>query len=174
MITGVINEEWRSVSGFESYQVSNIGRVRKVETELILKSSLKKDGYYHIGLCNGESRKCLLIHRLVAQAFIENPGNKGLVNHIDHDKSNNTILNLRWVSKAENNMNMLKRADTSSKYKGVYWYKRTNQWHVQIRLNGTRKTFGYYTNEEEAAAKYNEAAVKLFGERALLNSIPGP
>ena len=49
-ITGVINEEWRAFSGYANYQVSNIGRVRNVKTERILKPNIRKDGYYIIGL----------------------------------------------------------------------------------------------------------------------------
>ncbi len=98
MITGIINEEWRSVSGYANYQVSNIRRARHVGNERIMKSSIRKDGYYQIGLYSDGSQKNLLIHRLVAQACIENPDDRNLLDKINHKKTNNIILNLRWVS----------------------------------------------------------------------------
>ena len=64
----VINEVWRSISGYLNYQVSNIGRVRNMTTINILKNTLDKgDGYYKIRLNNDGNWKGHLIHRLVAQ-----------------------------------------------------------------------------------------------------------
>ena len=170
-ITGIINEEWRSISGFANYQVSNIGRVRNVKSERIMKPRIENSGYHRIGLCKDDERKFLNIHRLVAQEFIENPDGKHLVDHINHDVSDNTMLNLRWASKSENGMNMLKRQNTSSKYKGVDFRPQNVKWRASIALHGKKKHLGLFTNEKEAAAKYNETALEHFGERALLNEI---
>ena len=64
----VINEVWRSISGYLNYQVSNIGRVRNMTTIKILKNTLDTgDGYYKIRLSNDGDWKGHLIHRLVAQ-----------------------------------------------------------------------------------------------------------
>ena len=170
-ITGIINEEWRSVNGYANYQVSNIGRVRNVETEKILKQTMTKLGYCQIGLYREGLRKFLYIHRIVAHAFIENPDNRPCVDHVNHDVSNNTILNLRWVSMSENAMNRTKRQNVSSKYKGVSFRKRDNDWHARIMIDGKMKSLGSFTDEKQAAARYNETAVELFGEHACLNEI---
>ena len=170
-ITGIINEEWRSVSGNANYQVSNIGRVRNVKTERILKPCITKDGYCQVGLCNNKSQKFLLIHRLVAQAFIENLDDKLLVDHSDRIKTNNYISNLRWATNSENAMNRKPHRNTSSKHKGVFFDKRDNKWRAQIMIDNKRTYLGYFSNEKEAAQRYNEEAIKLFGEFALINKI---
>ena len=172
-ITGIINEEWRSVSGNANYQVSNIGRVRNVKTEKILKPRIGGGGkcYLIVALYKDNTRANSYIHRLVAQEFIENPDNKKYVDHIDHNGTDNTILNLRWVSNSENSMNRAKQANTTSKYKGVCFRKKENKWVANIMLNGRRKHIGYFTNEKEAGRKYNESAIELFGVHAFLNEI---
>ena len=170
-ITGIINDEWRSVSGNANYQVSNIGRVRNVLTEKILKPRIGGNCYLIVALYKDNTRANSYIHRLVAQEFIDNPDIKKYVDHIDHNKTDNTILNLRWVSNSENSMNRTKQANTSSKYKGVCFRKRENKWVANIMLNGRRKHIGCFTNEKHAAGKYNEAAIDLFGEHALINEI---
>ena len=97
-------EEWRPVVGFEGlYEVSNIGRVRSLTRyKKVIKPRITNSGYYqyqlwHKGVCRVGSA-----HRLVAQAFIPNPDNKPVVNHIDENKLNNSVDNLEWVSHAEN------------------------------------------------------------------------
>ena len=170
-ITGIINEEWRSISEYGNYQVSNIGRVKNVETHRILKPNILPNDYYRICLYKEKARSMFYIHRLVAQEFIENPDNKDFVDHINRKRNDNTILNLRWVTGSENQMNKSIQQNGRSKYKGVCIMKTTNKWKAQIRLGGQCKHLGYYTNEKEAAAKYNEAAIEHFGEHALFNEI---
>lgn len=85
----------------------------------------------------------------------------------------NIKSNLRIVTPSQNNMNQ-KPNKRSSKYKGVSWRKDCKKWHSYIKINRKRKHLGYFTSEEKAAEAYNEAAVKLFGEHALLNEIETP
>ncbi len=171
MNTGIINEEWRSISGYVNYQVSNIGRVRNATTGLVLKEQISNVGYRNVGICLDKKQKRFLTHRLVAGEFIDNPDNKKCVDHINHDKGNNTINNLRWVSTSENSANRTKRTNTSSKYKGVCIYKRDSTWQALIKINGKQKSLGRFSSEKEAATKYNQAAIEHFGQYALLNEI---
>lgn len=96
-------EIFKTISGLPEYSVSDEGNVRSNRTGRILKpETLKKMGYKRVTLSvNGETTR-VFIHRLVAQEFIPNTGNKSYVNHIDNDPSNNKVTNLEWVTHSEN------------------------------------------------------------------------
>lgn len=92
-------EIWRDIKDYEGlYQVSNLGRVRNSRTGKLLKPYTNNNGYLIVQLCKNCKYKRLLIHRLVAQAFIDNPDNLPQVNHKDEDKLNNCVDNLEWCS----------------------------------------------------------------------------
>ena len=99
-----MEEIWKDIEGYEGlYQVSNLGRVKslkynKTGRERILKIDKNKNGYLYILLYKNNKRKHYRIHRLVANAFIENPNNYPYINHKDECKSNNNVNNLEWCS----------------------------------------------------------------------------
>ena len=116
------NEEWRDVVGYEGYyQVSNEGRVKsfKWNKERFLKPSMDKDGYLLVTLCAGGKPKTLKVHRLVCEAFHENPDNKPQVNHINEDKTDNRACNLEWCT-CKQNVNHGSRNERVSKPVGQY------------------------------------------------------
>ena len=101
-----MKEIWKDIVGYEGlYQVSNMGRVRsfKYNKVRILKPLSTNNGYLHVNLRKNNSVKGLLIHRLVAQAFLENPNNFPQVNHKDENKTNNIVSNLEWCDVKYNN-----------------------------------------------------------------------
>ena len=98
---------WKDVVGFEEYfQVNETGEVySKRSNKILVQSTHKKSGYKVLSSRIGGRRGkaiCLKVHRMVAEAFIENPDNKPFVNHIDGIKVNNDISNLEWVTAKEN------------------------------------------------------------------------
>jgi hypothetical protein len=96
-------EEWTDVKDYEDkYQVSSLGRVRNKVTNKVLKHALNKSGYHRVNLYNESGMKSKFVHRLVAEAFIPNTDNKPEVNHIDEDKTNNSVDNLNWMTRLEN------------------------------------------------------------------------
>jgi hypothetical protein len=113
----IVNEQWRSISGYLNYQVSNIGRVRNA-SGLIMKLTKSSAGYLDVKLCLNGKKKHSRINRLVAEEFIPNPMNKPCVDHIDGVRTNNIIGNLRWATRTENSANASKRLSTTSRYKG--------------------------------------------------------
>lgn len=112
------NEIWKPVSGYEGYyEVSSLGRIRSVERYVkqsehlrYVKPRIKKIivgryGYPMVTLCkDGESRQ-YRVHRIIADAFIPNPDNKPFVDHINTDRDDFRIENLRWVDAGENARN---------------------------------------------------------------------
>ncbi len=100
---------------------------------------------------------------------IMNPPEGKLVDHINRDSMDNRRENLRFATKGQNNMNQSGRKGTSSKYKGVSWYKSRKLWRAMIKVNGKRKSLGYFESEAEAAKVYDEAARKYHGEFAYQN-----
>ena len=113
-----ISEEWKDIKGYEGlYQVSNMGRVKSLGRIVIRKNGKKLSikerilnpwiscgGYLQVELHNGSGkRNTPKVHRLVCEAFHENPENKPCVNHIDENKANNEASNLEWCTYEENN-----------------------------------------------------------------------
>lgn len=109
------HEIWKDIKGYEGlYQVSNIGRVRSLDTLInnhrgvyIKRKRVKAisdatGGYKSVCLCKNGTHKTCLVHILVAKAFIPNPFNKRTVNHKDCNKSNNCVSNLEWATDSEN------------------------------------------------------------------------
>lgn len=97
-----MEREWRKVDGFPNYSVSNDGLVRNDKSNKLKELQINTTGYYKTDLYSGGNRSTQRIHRLVANAFIDNPDNKPDVNHIDGNKLNDNVENLEWVTKSEN------------------------------------------------------------------------
>ncbi len=99
-------ETFVEIEGFEKYEVSNLGKVRNIKSGRVLKPFLTKNGYLmHLLYENNKHKqKHLYLHRIIATAFIDNPGEKTQVNHIDENKTNNDLSNLEWCTVKENNI----------------------------------------------------------------------
>lgn len=160
-----MEEVWKDISGYESlYQISNLGRVKRlkfahvsssgkltwVNKEKILTPKIDKKGYLFVRLGNGtKSTKNFRIARLVAIEFISIPPfEKAQVDHIDRDRKNNTVDNLRWVSNSENCRNKIN--NTLFEIDGQT--KTMTEWceiyNIPIRRFQKRLEYGW--NEKEA------------------------
>ena len=150
-------EEWKNISGYEPYEVSNTGKVRR--DGRLLKGRPTKNGYLVVALSINSKYKNHYIHRLVATAFLEKKGR--VVNHIDGIKSNNMISNLEWTTYSNNtihayNNNLIyKDFKPESGYKGVRLSG--NKYMVRISRNGKSIYIGLYNTAEEAHKQYLKA-----------------
>lgn len=97
-----MEEIWKSILDYEEYyEVSNLGNIRNIKTNRILKQSVSF-GYKRIKLTKNGKGKEFSVHRVVLQSFTENSDNKPIVNHKDGDKFNNYLNNLEWCTAKEN------------------------------------------------------------------------
>lgn len=112
-----MEEIWKDIDGYEGYyQISNFGRVKSLarfvfnkdgslqrfKKETIKSPKLDKDGYLKVTLSVNGNNKTFPIHRLVANAFLQNGNSELEVNHIDLNRKNNRIDNLEWVTHVDN------------------------------------------------------------------------
>lgn len=114
----------------------------------------------------GRSRH-IRLHRMLLKA----PAGVN-VDHQNRVKLDNRVCNLRLANESQNGANSGKRANASSRYKGVSWDKRNGKWHVMIKVNYKAINLGHFVSEVDGAKAYNAAAVKHFGEFARLNELP--
>lgn len=165
---------WKPVAGFEDrYEVSNDGRVRSLDIYVncrggktrIYKGRVKPThrnnrGYVVVGLCRDNKTTHTLVHRLVAEAFIDNPYNKPQVNHVDGDNTNNRADNLEWVTDNEN------KAHSSIDVGGTQRPKRrvvaTNM------TTGAVLCFGGLREAERALNLDHGSVMKLLKDRAFI------
>ena len=141
--------EFIKINEYDNYSINIEGVVRNDNTNRILKQLVNSRGYYYISLCKNSVAKNFTIHRLIAIHFIPNPENKLYIDHINNDRTNNNILNLRLKSK-----------NASSKFFGTSFAKNRNKWQVVIIINKKRVYLGNFTDEIDAARKYDEYLIK--------------
>ena len=156
-------EVWKDIDGYDNYAVSTFGKVKNTKTGIILKTRPHRQGYLLVNLCEDATKKTFTVHRMVACAFINNPDDKLCVDHIDNDKTNNNISNLRFATSKENNQNRKLSSNNTSKVKGVYFHKRAKKWCARIMINGINIHIGYFDNLEDAKIARINRANEAFG-----------
>lgn len=149
-------EIWKDIKNFEGlYQVSNLGRVKSLDRVVIYKNGRKrlfkgkvknnifnkKRGYYYITLSKQTKKFTFSIHKLVADNFLGYKEGK-VVDHIDNDRTNNNLSNLRFITQREN---LSKREDS-----GICYHIRHKKWTAHIWLNNKINHLGYFDNKEDA------------------------
>lgn len=141
-----MEEIWIPIKDFPRYEVSVLG-VRPIVGKRkfrIMKPCVGKRGYIYYNLHTDDESKSRYYHRLLAEAFIPNPDNKPEIDHIDRDRTNNSLSNLRWVTKQENMLNT-ELGISGERYITHYW---------KVSLPG-HKTKCFKTKEE--AVEYRDS-----------------
>ena len=136
----------------------------KIQQRGIRKGSIAGSVKSHGYLCVGINYKSYRAHRLV---FLMHKGYlPKTIDHINGDKLDNRIENLRAATVGQNQHNRKTNANNTSGYKGVSWNKGCNKWLSQIKLEGKRIHLGYFDNLEEAAEVVRKAREELHGDFA--------
>lgn len=157
---------WKPVKGYEDYyEVSDQGEVRTIEryVELPTHRYVKRQkmltqfddgrGYKHVKLYDGKGNpKSFTVHKVVAITFIDNPNNYIEINHIDHNKHNNCVDNLEWITRSENVKHSYKMRDPKTyKGSGNKNSKLTEEQVIQMREEHKTGEFTY----KQLADKYS-------------------
>jgi hypothetical protein len=163
----MIIENWKQIPGYEGYyEASDLGNIKSVQRlvkakngknisfkSTILKQGLQNNGYKIIVLCKEGKTKTNLVHRLIAYAFL-NLNKDQFVDHINNNKIDNCLSNLRICTKRENssfdNREVVKTR--KSRFVGVDW--NANKWRASIKINGKKNHLGLFDNEEDASNCY--------------------
>lgn len=133
-------EQWKQIVDFPNYEVSNMGNIKSLYSGKLLKPSSNWEGYLMVVLYKDGIGFMKLVHRLVAQAFVENPQEKPTVDHINMNKQDNRAVNLRWQTKKEQKNNQ------DQNYK-------TNQYSEKVKE--AKKKY-YKANKERLKEYYKE------------------
>ena len=160
-------EIWKPIDEDDRYEVSNFGNVRswnnsgknrsgRRNTPRILKARRCGEGYLTIMLGR---RKQRYISHLVAKAFIPNPNKYEEVDHIDGNKENNRIKNLRWVSRSLNSQNTRIRKDNISGSKGVRYVPERKKWTCIWSVE--KKMYRKYFATQEEAIEHRRQMIEL-------------
>jgi hypothetical protein len=143
--------------------VSNFGNVKNNKTNVIYKGDYV-NGYHRVDLKDSNGiTKHYKVHRLVCNAFNDNPNNKPLVDHINGNKTDNHIRNLRFVTHAENKFNSKLSKNNNTGYEGARFYGNK---YIIVNISYKNKCYylGRFTNIEDAIKVRRSKARELHGE----------
>lgn len=136
-----------------------VAKAQKLMNNRRAATAVNSDGYRHIKIDN-KSHKA---HRL-AWLHVHGEWPSGQIDHIDGDRANNRISNLRSATWGENRHNLKRYTNNTSGHKGVYQCNQTGKWKVQINAYNKRRYLGAFERIEDAAETYARAAKDLHGE----------
>jgi hypothetical protein len=159
-------EIWKPVKDYEGlYEVSSLGRVKSLPKkvginkeyllkEKIMKPTVMNSGYLKTNLSKNNIKKSITIHKLVAVTFLNHKqcGHKLVIDHINRDKLDNRVENLRVVTSRENSIKI--KTNCTSKYTGVSFVKSSKKWASIIFIDGKNISLGRFNTEEEAHQVY--------------------
>ena len=123
-----------------------------------------KDAFTSIGnhgyLTSSIRGKRYTAHR-VAWAIFRGEWPEGEIDHVNHNRTDNRMHNLRHVSRSENARNLSRATNNPSGVTGVYWYEPTRRWVAKIHENGRMRHLGYFTDKDAAVSARIEAQSRL-------------
>ena len=162
-----MREVFKDIPNYEGlYQVSNKGIVKNLLRNKTTKGNLDKSGYMKTILTKDGVKKTIMIHKLVAMAFLGHTpcGYKLVVDHIDNNPLNNNLDNLQLITQRENVSKKNKKPKkASSQYTGVCWNKQDSKWTAALYVKSKRFFLGYFKEEIEAHNAYQKKLKEILG-----------
>jgi len=143
------------IQGYSNYLIYEDGRVFGKKCRKYLKPYSTGKGYMSVTLCNEGKLKKMKIHRLVALHYIDNPDNHPQVDHIDRNKLNNDISNLRWVNGSMNQQNRSVQSNNKCGHKNIHYKQSRNKYVFQIKLRGKCHYKDFKTLQEALWYKFS-------------------
>jgi hypothetical protein len=142
------------VQGFPNYRIDRDGTITNIKTGKVKSSCINSQtGYKMVSLWKDNKEKGETLHRLLATHFIPNPEGKRYVDHIDRNKLNNDLSNLRWVNGTENNLN---NGGQDRENHCIYHRKDRDIYRVMVQRYNVPKYVGSAKTLEEARAIRDE------------------
>ena len=159
-------EVYAIIKDYPNYAISNFGKVINIKKNgKEIKQIKNTKGYLCVNLKSNDNINLVVVHRLVAKAYIDNMDeNRNIVDHINNDITNNRVENLRWATSTENSRNAKLSNKNTSGIKGVNFHKHKKLWRARISVNGKREHIGNYKTIEEAKTARQNKAKEIFGE----------
>jgi hypothetical protein len=156
-----MQEIWKPISGYEKYQVSNLGRVIGSSGKM-LKQWIGTTGYWEIALCKNAVKKTQSVHVLVAQAFVPGLQVGYEVDHLDGNRLNACASNLEWCDRRTNIVRCMRRkSGLKSPYPGVYYRPSRGHYRVMVCSGGKQRYIGSRQTPEAAYILYKETVKQL-------------
>jgi len=146
------------VNNYEDYVIFSTGKVYSKKHKKFIKPHISNQGYLRIEISKNNNPKKYFVHRLIAEHFIENLYNLPSIDHIDRNKLNNDISNLRWSSRTLQNINKNIQKTNTTGFTGVQFIKKDNSYMARWSINNKEysKTFSLkkYENAKQLAIEY--------------------
>ena len=139
---------YKKIEGYENYIIFKTGKVFSIKTKRFLKPSFFTTGYLKVDLYKKCKRKNIAIHRLLGLYFISNPNNLPCIDHINRNRTDNRLENLRWVSYKENGLNKTFRGGCIVKTNDKVKDKIYNYWRASFSYKGINKSKRFKLKED--------------------------
>jgi len=143
---------WKVIPSHPKYMVSDFGLIRNITTGRFLKYNIAPSGYFQVSLHNSNKQYNTTVHKVVAESFIGTHEKGMQIDHVDRNRQNNNLDNLRYVTHRDNHHN---RVD-QSKYGVGVTKSRNGKYEAKIRIGKKRVCLGTFNTSELASQAYQD------------------